>query len=99
MAADSQNRYLCNIGSTKASLGWETYTSKHLLAVELLSSVKRIIDEGEASGSATTELGLETENRNVLILGLEGLSKLALDVGLRDVGQLGVNQFDHLLEI
>ena len=78
-------------------MGCETYTSEHLLAVELLSSVKRIIDEGEAGGSATTELGLETENRNVLILGLEGLSKLALDVGLRDVGQLGVNQFDHLL--
>ena len=75
----------------------ETYTSEHLLAVELLSSVKRIVDESEASGSATTELGLETENRNVLILGLEGLSKLALDVSLRDVGQLGVNQFDHLL--
>ena len=75
----------------------ETYTSEHLLAVELLSSVKRIVDESEASGSATTELGLEAENRNVLILGLEGLSKLALDVGLRDVGQLGVNQFDHLL--
>ncbi len=99
MAADSQNRYLRNIGSKKASLGCETYTSKHLLAVELLSSVKRIIDEGEAGRSATTELGLETENRNVLILGLEGLSKLALDVGLRDVGQLGVNQFDHLLAI
>jgi len=75
----------------------ETYTSEHLLAVELLSSVKRIVDESEASGSATTELGLEAENRNVLILGLEGLSKLALDVSLRDVGQLGVNQFDHLL--
>ena len=75
----------------------ETYTSEHLLAVELLSSVKRIVDESETSGSATTELGLETENRNVLILGLEGLSKLALDVSLRDVGQLGVNQFDHLL--
>ena len=75
----------------------ETYTSEHLLAVELLSSVKRIVDESETSGSATTELGLEAENRNVLILGLEGLSKLALDVSLRDVGQLGVNQFDHLL--
>ena len=75
----------------------KTYSSEHLLAVVLLSRVKRIIDEGEASGSATTELGLEAENRNVLILGLEGLSELALDVGLRDVGQLGVNQFDHLL--
>lgn len=60
----------------------ETYTSEHLLAVELLSSVKRIIDEGEAGGSAATELGLETENRNVLILGLEGLSELGLDVSL-----------------
>lgn len=78
-------------------MGCETYTSEHLLAVELLSSVKRIIDESEAGRSATTELGLETENRNVLILGLEGLSELALDVGLRDVGRLGVNQFDHLL--
>ncbi len=81
--ADS-DRY-CNyrfFRSEETSFGQETYTSEHLLAVELLSSVKRIIDEGEAGGSATTELGLETENRNVLILGLEGLSELGLDVSL-----------------
>ena len=59
-----------------------TYSSEHLLAVELLSSVKRIIDESEAGRSATTELGLESENRNVLLLGLEGLGQLGLNVSL-----------------
>ena len=73
-----------------------TYSSEHLLAVVLLSSVKRIIDKGEAGGSATTELSLETENRNVLLLGLEGLGQLGLDVGLRDVGLLGVDELNHL---
>ena len=58
------------------------YSSKHLLGVEFLSSVKCIIDESEAGRSATTELGLEAENRNVLILGLHGLRELSLDVFL-----------------
>ena len=78
---------------------WEeprTYSSEHLLAVVLLSSVKRIIEEGEASGSATTELGLETENRNVLLLGLQGLGQLGLDVTLGDVRLFGVDQLNHL---
>lgn len=59
-----------------------TYSSEHLLAVELLSGIEGIVDEGEAGGSATTELGLEAENRNVLLLGLKGLSELGLDVSL-----------------
>ena len=75
---------------------WVTYTSEHLLAVKLLSSVKRIIDESEAGRSAATELGLQAENGNVLLLGLKGLGELALNVGLGDVGQFGVDQFDHL---
>jgi len=58
------------------------YSSKHLLGVVFLSSVKCIIDESEAGRSATTELGLKAENRNVLILGLHGLRELSLDVFL-----------------
>ena len=73
-----------------------TYSSEHLLGVVLLSSVKRIVEEGEASGSATTELGLETENRNVLLLGLQGLGQLGLDVTLGDVRLFGVDQLNHL---
>jgi hypothetical protein len=75
----------------------DTYSSEHLLAVKLLSSVKRIVDEGEARGSATSELGLQTENGNVLLLDLEGLGQLALDVTLGDVSLLGVDQLNHLL--
>ena len=76
-----------------------TYPSEHHLAVVLLSSVKRIIDESEASGSATTEFGLETENRNVLLLDLKGLGELGLDVSLGDVGQLGVNELNNLYRV
>ena len=76
---------------------WVTYSSKHLLAVVLLSRVEGIIDKSEAGRSATTELGLESENRNVLLLGLEGLSKLDLDVSLGHVRQLGVYQLNDLL--
>ena len=77
----------------------KTYSSEHLLAVVLLSRVKGIIDEGEASGSAATELSLETEDRNVLLLGLQGLSQLGLDVTLGDVGLLGVDELNHLFAI
>lgn len=73
-----------------------TYSSEHLLAVVLLSSVNGVVDEGEAGGSATTELGLEAENRNVLLLRLEGNSKLGLDVSLGHVRELRVNQLNHL---
>ena len=76
-----------------------TYSSEHLLAVVLLSRVKRIIDEGEASGSATTELGLEAENRNVLLLDLQGLGELGLDVSLGDVRLFGVNELNHLFAV
>ena len=72
------------------------YLSEHLLGVEFLSSVKCIVDKSEASGSATAELGLKTENRNVLLLGLEGLGQLDLDLILADVLVLRVNQLDHL---
>ena len=81
----------------RADFGRVTYSSEGLLAVEFLSGVNVVVDEGEASGSATTELGLQAENRNVLLLGLEGLSELGLDVSLGNVGNLRVDQLDHLI--
>jgi hypothetical protein len=72
------------------------YLSEHLLGVKFLSSVKCIVDKSEASGSATAELGLEAENRNVLLLGLEGLSQLGLDLSLGDVLVLRVDQLHNL---
>ncbi len=58
------------------------YPAEHLLAVVLLSSVKAVIEEGEAGRTATTELSLKTEDGDVLLLGLEGLGEPGLYVTL-----------------
>ena len=73
-----------------------TYHAEHLLAVVLLPSVKGVIQEGEPGRPAATELSLETEDGDVLLLGLEGLTELGLDVALGDVRLLGVDQLDDL---
>ena len=72
------------------------YPAEHLLAVVLLPSIKGVIEEGEPGRAAATKLSLETEDGNVLLLSLEGLRELGLDVTLRDVGLLGVDQLNDL---
>ena len=76
-----------------------TYSSEHLLAVVFLSGINVVVDKCEAGSSATTELGLKTEDGNGLLLALEGLGKLDLDVFLGDVGKLGVDELNDLREL
>jgi hypothetical protein len=74
-----------------------TYSSEHLLAVVFLSGINVVIDKSEAGSSATTELGLKTEDGNGLLLALEALGKLGLDVFLGHVGKLGVDELNNLI--
>lgn len=70
---------------------------EHLLVV-LLSGIDGVVDESEASGSATTELELKTEDGNALGISLEHLGELLLDLGLGNVDLGGVDDLDsHLL--
>ena len=68
---------------------------RHL--VELLPGIEAVVNESETGGPATSELGLEAEDGDLLSLGLEQRSKLVLDGGLLDVGLVGVDQLNHQL--
>lgn len=58
--------------------------------LELGEGLWGVVDEGESSGLATTELGLETEDVDLLLLALVELSELATEVVLGDVGAVWV---------
>jgi hypothetical protein len=60
------------------------------LRLELLHSSCGVVDEGEASRLATTELCAESEDRDGLLVALVQLRELLAEVILGDVGALGV---------
>lgn len=57
---------------------------------EFLQCFGRVIDQGETSCLSTTELGLETENVDLVLVGLVEFRKLGSQVVLGDVGTVGV---------
>lgn len=67
-------------------LGCNTDANQSVVWLELLESLWGIVDEGETGGLATTELGLETENVDLLLAGLVQLSELGAELVLGDVG-------------
>ena len=83
------------------SLGFileEFISSEVALGVVGLSSINAVVDESISGGSATTELGLHTEDSNLLILGLEGSGELLLDCGLGYTSAIWVDNLEeHLL--
>jgi len=58
--------------------------------LELLHGLGAVIDEGEAGGLAATELGAETEDGDLVLLGLVKAGELVAEVLLGDVGTTGV---------
>lgn len=58
--------------------------------LELGEGLWGVVDEGESSGLATTELGLESENVDLLLGALVELSELSAEVVLGDVGTVWV---------
>ena len=58
--------------------------------LELLEGLWGIVDKGETGGLAATELGLETENIDLLLCALVQLSELAAEVVLGNVGAVWV---------
>lgn len=60
------------------------------MGLELLQALEGIVDKGETSGLSTTEVGLETEDRDSLLVGLVELGELSAEVVLGDVGTAGM---------
>lgn len=65
-------------------------TDQSVVWLELLQGFRRIVHEGEAGCLATTELSLETEDVDLVLVGLVHLGELATEFILRDVGTVGV---------
>ena len=71
-------------------LGGLAVTDEPVVGLELLHGLGAVVDEGEAGGLATTVLGAETENGDLVLVGLVELAKLGAELVLGDVGTVGV---------
>ena len=91
----SSLHFLELLSSLLALDGSELVSEKEGLGVVLLSSVGIIVDASESGGSATTELGVESENGDVLWLGVEHLGELLLDNNLGDGSLIRVDQLNN----
>lgn len=76
-------------GST-LGLGGKTDTDQSVVGLELLHGLGGVVDEGEAGGLATTELGSQTEDGDLVLLGLVQAAQLLPELLLGDVGPVGV---------
>ena len=68
----------------------ETDTDESVVWLELLEGLWGVVDEGESSGLSTTELSAETEDVDLVLVGLVKLSKLCTEIVLGDVGAVWV---------
>lgn len=65
-------------------------TDKAEVGLELLHGLGGVVDEGEASGLAATELGAQAEDGDLVLAGLVHAGKLVAELILGDVGTVGV---------
>jgi hypothetical protein len=71
-------------------LGGHANTDKTVVGLELLHGLVGVVDESETSGLATTVLGAETEDGDLVLVGLVELGQLLAELVLGDVGTVGV---------
>lgn len=71
-------------------LGGHANADESVVGLELLHGLVGVVDEGEAGALATTELGAETEDRDLLLGSLVQLGELLAELILGDVGAVGV---------
>ena len=67
-------------------LGGHADTDQTVAGLELLHGLGRVVDEREAGGLATTELGAETEDGDLVLGGLVQGAELLAELLLGDVG-------------
>jgi len=71
-------------------LAGKANTDESVVGLELLHGLGGVVDEGEASGLSTTELGAEAEDGDLVLLGLVHAGELVAELILADVGTAGV---------
>jgi hypothetical protein len=71
-------------------LGGLAVTDEPVVGLELLHGLGAVVDEGEAGALATTVLGAETEDGNLVLVGLVQLGELLAELILGDVRAVGV---------
>lgn len=60
------------------------------MGLELLQGLGGVVDESEASALTTTVLGAETEDGDLVLVGLVQVGQLLAELILGDVGAVGV---------
>lgn len=60
------------------------------MGLEFLQSVVGVVDQSEAGGLSATELGAESEDGDLALVGFVELSKLRTKLILGDIGSVGV---------
>jgi hypothetical protein len=78
----------------------KTYSDETVLGLELLGSLKRVVDQGESGSLATTELGLVAKAEDNFLLSLVHLGELLTELVLGHIGTAGMDDIDdHLLSL
>ena len=81
--------------SSLLALGADDLVSNQvLLGVALLPGIEGVVDESETGGSASSELALQAEDGDVLVLGLEHRGELGLDGSLGDGSLVWVDELN-----
>lgn len=71
-------------------LGGSTNADQTVGGLELLQGLNGVVDQSEAGGLATTVLGAETEDGDLVLVGLVQVGQLLAELILGDVGAVGV---------
>ena len=64
--------------------------------VEFLSVILVVVHQSKAGRSSTTELGFQSVHHTAHFLCFELLRQLSLELVLRDIGSLGMQDFEDL---
>lgn len=67
-----------------------TDTDETEVRLELLQGLSGVVDQSEAGALATTELRAETEDGDLILVGLVEASELLTEFVLGDIGTVGV---------
>ena len=72
------------------NLACKSNTNQSVVGLELLQRLGRIVDQSETSCLSTTILSLQTENVDLILVGLVHFGELATEFILGDVGSVWV---------
>ena len=86
---ECQGRRTLLAGSLLDLVG-DTDTDETVVGLELLQGLGGVVDESEAGGLATTVLCAETEDGDLVLVGLVQVGQLLAELILGDVGAVGV---------